>query len=25
VQLDRLPAGLEEFWDEHRPWQELKL
>jgi alkanesulfonate monooxygenase SsuD/methylene tetrahydromethanopterin reductase-like flavin-dependent oxidoreductase (luciferase family) len=25
VQLDRLPAGLEEFWDEHRPWRELTL
>jgi hypothetical protein len=21
IQLDRLPPGLEEFWDEHRPWE----
>jgi alkanesulfonate monooxygenase SsuD/methylene tetrahydromethanopterin reductase-like flavin-dependent oxidoreductase (luciferase family) len=25
VQLDRLPAGLEGFWDEHRPWEDLRL
>jgi alkanesulfonate monooxygenase SsuD/methylene tetrahydromethanopterin reductase-like flavin-dependent oxidoreductase (luciferase family) len=21
IQLDRLPPGLEELWDEHRPWE----
>ena len=21
VQIDRLPPGLEEFWDDERPWE----